>query len=72
MMPFLSSLADATGHGRLGRTYIHSDHGCIEQVADRARRYPNIQRRTVPVLLRTLAVPAKCERHGANLVYARS
>src|SRR5450759_5356942 len=58
-MTFQLRLADVTGHCQWGRTCIHSGHGCIGQVANRARRCPNIRRRTALVRLRKRPVPAK-------------
>jgi hypothetical protein len=62
---------DETSHCRQAHTCIGSDHLCIEEVARKARHWPDSRWRTALLPLRMGLVRAKCELHGRGLAYPR-
>ena len=69
MAAFRLSRDDETSHCQQAHTCIDSDHLCIEEVARKARHWPDIRWRTALVPLRMRLVRARCELHGRGLAY---
>ena len=71
MAAFRLSRDDETSHCQQAHTCIDSDHLCIEEVARKARHWPDSRWRTALVPLRMGLVRAKCELHELGLAYPR-
>ena len=71
MAAFRLSRDDETSHCQQAHTCIDSDHLCIEEVARKARHWPDSRWRTALVPLRMGLVRAKCELHELGIAYPR-